>query len=189
MRVLLVESTPGNAHEVTSWLTDAGHEVVRCFDPPVSFGCRAAVDHDQCPLESPTDMALLVRDLDDRGHTLTEMGAVCAMRHRVPVVEVNEPHGRALDAVLLGAVAAVEYRTEYEAYERAALDALRGITSLQQPERVQVVVGLQNDRVHAVLHVPPDIGPTMVSKMVDRVAHALRKHDPYVRVIDVGVER
>lgn len=189
MRVLLVESTPGNAHEVTSWLTDAGHEVVRCFEPPVTFACRGATEHAQCPLESPTDMALLVRDLDDRGHTLTEMGAVCAMRHRVPVVELNEPHGRALDAVLLGALAAVEYRTEYEAYERAAHDALRRITTLQQPERVQVVVNLQNDRVRAVLHVPPDLGRDMVSTMVDHVARALRAHDPYARVIDVGVQR
>jgi hypothetical protein len=106
MRVLLVESTPGNAREVTSWLEGAGHDVARCFDAPTSFGCHAVVRREDCSLARPTDLALLVRDLGDHTHTLTEMGAVCAMRHHVPVVEVTEPHGHGLDPVLLGALSA-----------------------------------------------------------------------------------
>ncbi|MEY4372766.1 MAG: hypothetical protein RL219_1535 [Actinomycetota bacterium] len=189
MRVLLVESTPGNAHEVNSWLTDAGHEVVRCFDTPVTFGCRGTVAHNDCPLESRADMALLVRDLAGHAHTLTEMGAVCAMRHRIPVVEVTEPHSRDLDATMLGALAAVQYRTEHADYEHAVRDALGRLPGLAHAERVQVVVTLQPDRVHAMLHVPDDLDGALVSTMVDHAGRALRAHDPHVRVIDVGVRR
>lgn len=189
MRVLLVESTPGNAHEVHSWLSNAGHEVAHCFDTPVTFGCRGATQHDDCPLESHTDMAVLVRDLAGHTHTLTEMGAVCAMRHRVPVVEVTEPHRRELDVTMLGVLAAVQYRTEHNDYERAVRDVLSRLTGPANAERVQVVVTLQPDRVHAMLHVPQDLDAAVVSTMVDHAGRALRQHDPYVRVIDVGVRR
>ena len=104
MRVLLVESTPGTATEVKDWLESHGHTTMTCFDPPVTFGCRSVARREDCPLEWTVDVTMLVRDLDGQGHTLTEMGAVCAMRHRVPVVEITEPHRDRLDTLMRAAL-------------------------------------------------------------------------------------
>jgi hypothetical protein len=189
MRVLLVESTPGNAHEVADWLTEAGHEAMSCFGSPVTFGCRGVEHHEDCPLDRHTDAALLVRDLDGGGHTLTEMGAVCAMRHRVPVVEMSEPTGVGLDATMLSVLEEVQHHTANQAYVQAALEALVRIPGIGDLSRIGITVNRQQDRVHALLALPPDIEDGQVPMLVDWVGRALRAHDHYAKVIDVGVRR
>lgn len=189
MRVLLVESTPGNAYEVANWLGEAGHETVTCFDTPVTFGCRGAERHEDCPLDRHTDAALLVRDIDGGGHTLTEMGAVCAMRHRVPVIEMTEPTGRGLDATMLSVLDEVQHHRLNTGYVRAAHDALARVPGLASAEAIGITVERQQDRVHALLALPADITDSQVPMIVDWVGRALRAHDPYAKVIDVGARR
>jgi len=188
MRVLLVGSTPGNAREIVAWLRSAGHETATCFETPVGFGCRGVTRHDDCPLDAHTDAALLVRDLDGSGHTLTEMGAVCALRHRVPVVELVEPHGNNLDATMLSVLEDVHLRCENREYVIAALEALARVPGVDITN-IDIAVTREAGRVHAMVVVPAGMDDKQIPMVVDWVGRALRDHDRYAKVIDVGVRR
>jgi hypothetical protein len=188
MRVLLVESTPGHAVEVEKWLRDEGHSVSHCFDVPVAFACRGADDRADCPLDRPADVAVLVRDLDGHGRTLTEMGAVCSMKHRIPVVEITEPHRGQLDTTLRSALAAADDGGTV-GYERAALAGLVDAPGLGRHEVLGVVVTRDDGHVRADVRVATHVDQARIPTLVDRVARALRRHDPYASVIDVGVSR
>jgi len=189
MRVLLVESTPGSAREVAAWLNEAGHESSSCFDTPVTFGCRGVATHDDCPLEQPTDVAILVRDLDHGGHTLTEMGAVCAMRHRVPVVEIVEPATNELDSIMLAALEGAQHHTAHLDYVLAVREQLHHVPDIGDPSRINISITRAGGRVHAMLRLPDNITEKQLPLVVDWVGRALRQHDPYARIIDVGVSR
>lgn len=189
MRVLLVESTPGNATAVKRWLSDAGHETTTCFEPPVGLGCKGVDHHENCPLASDTDLALLVRDLDGGARSLTEMGAVCALRHRIPVVEITEPSAATLEVALLAALAEAAGGPTTIGYVQAIRTALASVTSLVRPEDVGIIVDWSAGRVHAMLELPGDVADRNVPMIVDWASRALRAHDPYVKVIDVGVRR
>lgn len=188
MRVLLVESTPGNAREVADWLRSAGHETATCFEAPVGFGCRGVANHDDCPLGAHTDAALLVRDFAGRDHTLTEMGAVCALRHRVPVVELMEPNGTDLDTTMLSVLEDVRLQSTNRDYVIAALEALARIPNLDIT-RLNITVTRDENRVHAMVEIPADVDDKQVPLIVDWVGRALRDHDRYAKVIDVGFRR
>ncbi|MFM8531051.1 MAG: hypothetical protein ACKOD2_15525 [Ilumatobacteraceae bacterium] len=183
-----MESTPGNAREVTDWLQSAGHETLTCFDAPVGFGCRGVTNHDDCPLDEHTDAALLVRDLDGSGHTLTEMGAMCALRHRVPVVELVEPHNNQLDATMLSVLEDVHLRCENRDYVIAALEALARVPGIDVTN-IEIAVTRTSGRVHAMVQAPADMDAQQVPMVVDWVGRALRNHDRYAKVIDVGFHR
>lgn len=189
MRVLLVESTPGNAVEVREWLESEGHAALTCFESPVTFGCRGVGRHEDCPLEGTVDVAMLVRDLDGHGHTLTEMGAVCAMRHRVPVVEITEPHHNHLDATMRTALAGSADPTLVDGYERAARAGLHDAPGVADLEVSGIDVVHEGLHVRATLHVGAGVDDARLPMLVDRVGRALRRHDPYASVIDVGVHR
>lgn len=189
MRVLLVESTPGNATAVKRWLAEAGHETTTCFESPVTFGCKGVERHEDCPLERATDLAVLVRDLDGGNHSLTEMGAVCAMRHRVPVVEVVEPGQNDLDSTLLAALAEAESAAASRGYVDAVRASLAEATTLADPDRIGITVTRSTDRVQATVDLPGDVVEHQVPMVVDCVSRALRRYDQYAKVIDVGVTR
>lgn len=87
MKLLLIESTPGNANEINASLLADGHEVVTCADEH-GGPCRGIDRHVECPMESHIDLTIVAREAGS-AHTLAEMGSVCATRHRVPMVEVD----------------------------------------------------------------------------------------------------
>jgi len=189
MRVLLVESTPGSASAVRTWLQDAGHETASCFEAPVSFGCKGSIRHEECVLDRHTDVAVVVRDLDRGPHTLTEMGAVCAMRHRVPVVELMEPGSTNLDAALLAALSQAESASATRGYVDAVRESLAKVTTLVGADRIGIEVTRASGRVHAMLELPGDLPEQQVAMVVDWAGRALRAHDQYAKVIDIGVRR
>jgi len=173
MRVLLVESTPGNGAGTAAWLQRNGHETATCFDPPYGLACRGVENHDDCPLSRHADLAVLVRDLDSGTRTLTEMGAVCALRHRVHLVELIEPDDAELDAIV-GNTA-----DDLLGYEWAVEAALSEDTTVQ--------VTRSSDRVHVHLGLAPGTPRDRVPMIVDRANRAVRAYDPFVKVIDVAV--
>jgi hypothetical protein len=194
MRVLLVESTPGNAEAVRAWLEESGHETATCFEPtaalagPGGLGCRG-VDHpEDCPLDRPTDLAVLVRDFDGGARSLTEMGAVCALRHRVHLVELTEPDPHDLDATMLAVVSEAHTDAPGGAYAEVVRAALAELDTLGGAD-VGVRVTRSPDRVHVMLDVPTAVDDRVLPMTVDRASRAVRGHDPFVKVIDVGVNR
>ena len=185
MRILLVESTPGNAEEFGRWLDDNGHDSIRCFTTDQQHVCRGMHDADACPLASPIDATLVVRD-PDQAPTLTEMGGVCAMRYRSAIVEVAE--GTRPEAVLSGAFGPELFESAIDGYvtaiRRALLDA--PVMSTAMIETMTISVDRTHTRVAAVLTVP-GLEPSRRGVVADRTARALRRHDRFTSVIDVSI--
>jgi hypothetical protein len=185
MRILLVESTPGNATQFQAWLDENGHETIRCFTDADQRTCRGVHDAEACPFERHVDAALVVRDLDER-RTLAEMGAVCAQRHRAPVVEVYEctDPTTALPGAFEPALFAAEDATYGEAIRRALL-ASESVT-MEQVERLVIDVHRTPDRVEATVDMPW-LEQSARGQMADRIGRALRRHDPFAKSIDVSI--
>lgn len=170
MRLLLIESTPGNAREINDRLTAAGHEVVMCAD--AHGPCRGVTHHEDCPIEHHTDLTLVAREAGT-SRSLDEMGSVCSARHHIPVVELDP---RDPDAVRdLPVTHALASRAVRAAYANAVRSEIR---------EAEVTIERSPDLVHVTLRVPPG---TNVSAVADRARKVVREHDPYVRGIDVSV--
>lgn len=178
MKLLLIESTPGNATEIGATLVADGHEVVTCADEH-GGPCRGISQHADCPMESHIDLTIVARE-HGSPHTLAEMGSVCATRHRVPMVEVDP--GQVDDELPSVTVAgAVAKRAVEAAYATAIRHELALIPALVDVERTP-------GRIHVTVQVPTSEGtPQKLSAVADRARHAVRAHDPYVNGIDVSV--
>lgn len=185
MRILLVESTPGNAEEFGRWLDENGHDSIRCFTTAEQHVCRGMHDADACPLVTPIDAALVVRE-PGQAPTLTEMGGVCAMRYRSAIVEVAA--SARPEAVLPAAFGPELLATAIDGYvtaiRRALLDAPMMTTALV--ESMPIWVSRTSGRIAAVLSVP-DLDPSLRGAVADRVARAVRRHDRFTNVIDVSI--
>lgn len=193
MRVLLVESCPGTSDEVRAQLTEGGHEIVECFDDHSPL-CVGIDDGRRCPLGQPVDVAISVRVPGDGAAKLHEMGAVCAMRHRVPLVEYQGDeaspfHGRAIPAAgdVLGAIDGALGGDS--AHAVAATGALRKLPYLAGADASAVYATAQRQaqRLQLTVHLPHGVDPANVSHAVNSVVRAVRDFDPYVPVIDVSV--
>jgi hypothetical protein len=110
------------------------------------------------------------------------------MRHRVPVIEVLEPHANDLDARMLSVLDDIQRRSENHDYVVAALGALACVPGIDVSE-IDITVSRHGGRVHAVVEVPADMDAGKVPMVIDWVGRALRDHDRYAKVIDVGVHR
>ena len=139
MRLLLIESTPGNATEIGAHLAADGHEVVTCTDDH-GGPCRGATHHVACPMEQHIDLTIVAREAGSV-RTLAEMGSVCATRHRVPLMEVD-PGQEGLPSVAVaqavaGRAVAAGYATAIR-HELAHLPALVDVH--RSPDQIQVTV-------------------------------------------------
>ena len=175
MRLLLIESTPGNAREIGSHLVTDGHEVVHCADE--HGPCRGSTHHMECPAEQHLDLAIVARD-PDAVRTLAEMGSVCATRHRVPLMELD-PTQEGLPSVAVAQ--AIALRAVLAGYATAIRHELAHLPALVEVRRTP-------DLIHATVHVPESLNtPQALSAVADRARKAVREYDPYVKVIDVSV--
>jgi hypothetical protein len=181
MKLLLIETEPGAAFDIGDRLREEGHDVVQCND---QYGgpCKGVADHSACPMHSHLDLAIVARP-DRSEATLNEMGGVCAKQHRVPLVQIDP-----LDPVVttdLEATVALARRkveTEYAAVVRREL-RLAGVE-----HDVNVEVRRTPQRIGAVVHLPTRYAlAAQQAALSDRARHAIRTHDPFVRVIDVSV--
>ena len=178
MKLLLIESTPGNATAIQSDLMAEGHEIVSCQDEH-GGPCKGVGDHHACPMEQHIDMAIVTRD-PGAPHTLAEMGSVCATLHRVPIVEVD-PSDVADDLPSVAVANAVATRR----VEAGFASAIR-----QELAHLPVIVDVRREpnRIHATIQVPAgQSSAAKLSAVADRARHAVREHDPYVSGIDVVV--
>jgi len=179
MRLLLIESAPGNAHQIRADLLHEGHDVLSCDDGH-GGPCRGVDHHEDCPLERHVDMAIVARTQSD-AHTLAEMGSVCAQRHRVPLVEVD-PFDVADDMPSVAVANALATRRVEATYAAAVRAELRHLAAIVDVRRAP-------NRIHATVQVPASQGATgqQVAAIADRARHALREHDQFVGQIDVAV--
>ncbi len=178
MKLLLIESTPGNATEIGAHLAADGHEVVSCADEH-GGPCRGAADHAECPLEGHIDLTIVAREAG-AAHTLAEMGSVCATRHRVPSVEID-PNQVADDLPSVTVARAVATRAVEAGYASAVRNELSHLPALVAVERTP-------ERIHVTVQVPDSQRTAAkLSAVADRARHAVRQHDPYVKGIDVSV--
>ena len=178
MKLLLIESTPGNANEINASLLADGHEVVTCADEH-GGPCRGIDRHVECPMESHIDLTIVAREAGS-AHTLAEMGSVCATRHRVPMVEVDpqQVDDELPSVVVANALAKRGVEAGYAAAIRHELGHLPALVDVERTPR----------RVHVMVQVPASEGsPQKLSAVADRARHAVRSHDPYVKGIDVSV--
>lgn len=176
MRLLLIESTPGNAREIGAHLTADGHEVVSCADEH-GGPCRGATHHIACPMEQHIDLTIVAREAGST-RTLAEMGSVCATRHRVPLMEVD-PLQDGLPSVAVAQ--AVAGRAVAAGYATAVRHELGHLPALVEVQRTP-------DRIHVSVQVPASQHtPQALSAVADRARKAVREYDPFVQGIDVSV--
>jgi hypothetical protein len=87
-RVLVVGPTTPATDMVAEELAAANCEIVRCVEPGrPAFPC-AGLRNGACPLdvEGPVDVAVAVRTRAHPRPRLAELGALCALRDRIPLV-------------------------------------------------------------------------------------------------------
>ncbi len=178
MKLLLIESTPGNAAAIESDLVAEGHEVVTCTDE-LGGPCSGAIHHHDCPMEQHIDMAIVTREAGSP-RTLAEMGSVCATRHRVPLVEVD-PAEVADDLPSVAVATALATRRIEAAYATAIRHELGHVAAIVDVRR-------QPHLIHVTVQVPASDGTaSKLSHIADRARHAVREHDPFVTGIDIAV--
>jgi len=182
MRILLTESSPGSAVTLREVLGAHGCDVVTCTDDR-DGPCRAIGSGQACPLDVPTDLALVARRPDETD-TLFEMGAVCAERHRVPVAHIDPTVGRwtVADIVAEGAGGLDRAEAACAAVVRAALSsAMPGDAVTVEAHRTadgwQIQVGAS------------DASSSSRGTVANRASSAVRAHDPFAKVIDVAIVR
>lgn len=176
MRLLLIESTPGNATEIGAHLAADGHEVVTCTDDH-GGPCRGATHHVACPMEQHIDLTIVAREAGSV-RTLAEMGSVCATRHRVPLMEVD-PLQDGLPSVAVAQ--AVAGRAVAAGYATAVRHELGHIPALVDVQR-------SADHIQVTVQVPERHNtPQALSAVADRARKAVREYDPYVKGIDISV--
>jgi hypothetical protein len=179
MDVLVIESAPGIAATLEHRLVRDGHQVISCND---SHGgpCLGVESNAACPLLHHIDVAVLARE---RGavRSLNEMGAVCALRHRVPLVTLHagDEFGPGPSTEIAAAVARRTVEAGYVAVVRKQVG--HGVDD--------IVVQRDYQRIHVTITVAPSMSALTVHRLVDRVRQAVRAHDDHTAAIDISVVR
>ena len=198
MKVLVLEERTGESCDVALDLVGAGHEIVRCHgaDEP-AFPCRAMNGH-ECPLDSgDVAVAVMVNATDGpAAHDAAEDGARCALRRHIPLVVAGPIDGSPLGAFASAVVA------EHAAVA-AAVDEVASMTSPQHtdvaegafagvleahgldPTLAGAVVVRRGSDLHVELVPSGPVDRAVLEVAAVRVVGALRRFDPFPRVIDV----
>ena len=179
MDVLVIESTPGIAATLEHRLVRDGHQVLSCNDS--HGGPCAGVDADvECPLTNHVDVAVLARP---RGapRTLNEMGSVCAMRHRVPLVTLHpgDEFGPGPSTEIAAAVARRAVEASYEAAVRRQVGHSVDDITVQR----------EYQRIHVTITVEKTMSALAIRRLVDRVRQTVRAYDPHTPTVDISVMR
>jgi hypothetical protein len=184
MKLLLIESTPGDSFGLEDRLVASGHRVLACSDDSGS-PCRGIEDAAACPLAENVDLAILSR-AEEEAPTIREAGVLCARRHRVPVVHVATGAARAELAGPGGVEIARDVGTRR--VERA--DAAR-IGAALADVGAEISVARYNGGIAIGVRVPESAAQSASAwdrgVIADRARAAARAYDPSVRVVDVAV--
>lgn len=198
MKVLVLEERMGASCDVALDLVGAGHEIVRCHgaDEP-AFPCRGMGEHG-CPLDEG-DVAVAVMVQADEGGTIgdaAEDGARCALRRHIPLVVAATPAGSKLDewatavvddhgsvAATVDAVGAMPSARHTDVAEGAFAGVLEAHG--MDPSLAGAVVVRNGSDLHVELRPRGPVDRAILEVAAVRVAGALRRFDPFPRVIDV----
>ena len=179
MDVLVIESSPGIASTLQDRLTRDGHEVISCND---SHGgpCRGVESNEACPLSKHIDVAVLARQRGAQP-SLNEMGAVCASRHRVPLVTLypGDEFGPGVSTEIAAAVARREVEAAYVAAVRRQLR--HGVEDITATREFQ--------RIHVTITVAKAMSAQTIGRLADRARQAVREYDTHTPVVDISVVR
>jgi hypothetical protein len=181
MKILLVANHPDDARSVESALTEAGHSITTCNDDQ-GGPCRGVSQLDSCPLESSVDVAVVARSPHShRG--LEEMGAICAARHRIGVVEIDAscPSDQSIYDLSDAAERAICHD-----YERTIMSTLR---EAMPDDFLEVEVRRHDRDVQVLVTVAPGATTHEITAVADRARAGVRRHDHFAQRIDVSVRR
>ncbi len=197
MRVLLVEGVPGAGADTEAQLRAAGHVVLGCDAADPSAPCRGLEVMPDCPLDSGhVDVAVVSRVGPDL--TTSERGALCAARHRVPVVVSGEArhtisfgpgtHVAGTDLLATCEQASSAGTAHVAAIRRSLL--MSGVVTSDdvdgQPPRVVFDVRRDHRRLRLTIRTQPD--DPRAASITKSAAEALRRFDQHSTVIDVVTE-
>src|SRR6476620_9070683 len=177
MRVLVVGTIPESMDHTSEVLRDAGHDVLACHDTGgAAFPCRG-LRGEPCPLDGEgVDVVVTARDRAWPNPSPYEDGAVCALRHHVPMVvhvftsihpfrEWASAESRH-DDDLSGVVETVARAPLAEHSELARSVARQVLDAAELPSAgVDAVVARRNARLRVTLTMPPgaEAGKTSVT--------------------------
>lgn len=197
MKVLLVEGEPGAADDAEAVLRAAGHRVTGCQAADPSVPCRGLDHLADCPLDAD-DIDVAVVGRVGGPLTVMERGALCASRRRIPVVVAGDPRR----AVSFGPGTHLARTDLVGACERAAASGdahvaavrrsliMSGVLTVDDvdadPPTVAFQIRREPNRLRLVVATSPD--DTRRPGITKAAAEALRRFDPYTKVIDVVVE-
>lgn len=194
MKVLLVEGAPGVGAAAEAELRAAGHAVVGCEPNEPSSPCRGLEAIDDCPLDrGDVDVAVVSRAGTDFTHA--ERGALCAARHRIPVVLTGNPRhavsfGPGTHVAGPNLVAACDTASRSGVAHVAAIRRDLLMAGVVQPAEVDgddatvsFSVTREPRRLRLVVRAPE--GDARLPSITKSAAEALRRFDPWASVIDV----
>lgn len=199
MKVLVLEEQVGASCEAALDLAEAGHEVVRCHGAnEAAFPCRAMTEN-HCPLDDGDVMvALMVQAPDGAAVTgdSAEDGARCALRRHIPLVVAGQPDHSSLetwasavvtDGVEVASVVEQVGRQPSPRHSDVAEGAFAGVLEVHglDPAVAAAVVVRQGPDLHVELRPSAPVDRQVMEIAAVRVAGALRRFDPFPRVIDV----
>jgi hypothetical protein len=201
--VLVIESRRRAGREADDALAAAGHRIHRCYeDDAGEFPCRGLLDPGSCPLDQGVDVALLVRSRPDPRPTPHESAVTCALRARVPLVEVGDhpldPYdpwiaARVADRHDHGAIAAACTAVVEERLNEQSLQIVDMLGPLLAsldvtPDQVACRVEYEDDRATISLGLPSHVDDAGRHALAVRAADALRATSAPARVTDVSLQ-
>jgi len=93
--VLVVGTDDWAIEQAVHTLEEAGHRTVRCHDPSgPPFPCNALIEGRRCSLDVGFDVAVTIRTRPGAAPTVSEFGAICALRtgHPLVIAGMSQPN-------------------------------------------------------------------------------------------------
>lgn len=195
--VLLVESHPGLGRHAERQLEAAGHTVLRCLGEDTVGPCVGLSEGGACPLDTHEIAAAVVARVGSDLHH-GEHGALCAARHRLPIVTAAD----VTDLGVFEGLAASGSPDVVRAVEAAAASGTRheaavlrdlldlGVLSRRdvEGEDAPVAVSVERSPRRLVLTLWTLEDDRRAPAIMKSATEALRRFDPHVPVIDVHVK-
>jgi len=200
MKVLVLEERVGASCDAALDLVGSGHEVVRCHgaDEP-AFPCRGIAEG-ACPLdEGDVAVALMVRSPDREGVGAADDaaadGARCALRRHIPLVVAGDgdtpleafASGHVDDTAAVSSMVEMVGRMPSPRHGDVAEGAFAGVLEAHglDPALAGAIVTRNGSELHVQLVPGGEVDRAVLEVAAVRVAGALRRFDPFPRVIDV----
>lgn len=194
MKILMIDSDRAEGAVLADEFRTRGHDVVRCFPNDTDGICVGVHDQTSCPVDSlGCDVALVVRD-DDGPVRFHEMGAVCAVRRHIPLVEAyGHGDGPFAEWATPTGTAVVEAVEEFDAGLRPRLveaveKALLDLPVVARLGRLPTVaVRATGDRLTMSIGMPNGVTSADEDAIVTWAVRAVRATDPHSSTADVVV--